>query len=202
MNFFTSDLHFYHKNIIKYSDLPYKDTKEMVAKRIKNIQSVCARYQNEKRNLYFLGDYQLSKSIELFDNTYFQIAPYFEKIYWIKGNHDNYYLYKKVTEEYGVIGLKNEYEIEIGDFKVKLLHNPADATQINNYYLHGHIHNNSYLYNDEKFQTTNNRYFYDKEKNNLFINLSIDVWNEFIVPDMIIENYIATIEKERKENEY
>lgn len=52
MRYFTSDLHFYHKNVIKYCTRPYADVNEMNEMLIKNWNEV-VRPEDE---VYIMGD--------------------------------------------------------------------------------------------------------------------------------------------------
>jgi calcineurin-like phosphoesterase family protein len=50
--YFTSDLHINHKNVIKYCNRPFPDTKEMELKLIENYNAII----NDEDTVYFLGD--------------------------------------------------------------------------------------------------------------------------------------------------
>ena len=52
MNWYTSDLHFFHRNILSYCDRPYGNVAQMNSKLIKNFNSVV----DSKDTIYFLGD--------------------------------------------------------------------------------------------------------------------------------------------------
>lgn len=49
---FTSDLHLYHENIIRFCNRPYKDIHHMTAELVKNYNSVVDHHDT----VYFLGD--------------------------------------------------------------------------------------------------------------------------------------------------
>lgn len=95
--FFTSDTHFGHKNIIKYSNRPFKDVSEMNHAMIKNI--------NEKVPhdgiLYHLGDFGFLPADELM-NIIDQINC---KIIFLDGNHDKEMSSAKVREKLSSISL-------------------------------------------------------------------------------------------------
>lgn len=77
---FTSDTHFYHRNIIKYSDRPFENIYEMNDKIIANWNSVV----KPGDTVYFLGDFSFCSkawSIELFKRLNGEVIL-------IKGNHD------------------------------------------------------------------------------------------------------------------
>lgn len=78
--FLTSDLHCYHKNIIKYCSRPFSDIEEMNAALIENWNSVVCSGDT----VWFLGDFSftnIEKSQEIFN----QLAGTKKALY---GNHD------------------------------------------------------------------------------------------------------------------
>ena len=80
MIYFISDTHFYHSNIIKYCDRPFKDTNEMNETIINNWNSIV----KNNDTIYHLGDFCLSTNDE--------IKSIFNKLngnkILIRGNHD------------------------------------------------------------------------------------------------------------------
>lgn len=80
MNYYISDLHFSHKNIIKFDDRPYQTTDQMNADLIKRWNSVAT----EKDDIYVLGDmFWDSKAAPMI------LEQLNGRIHLIKGNHDN-----------------------------------------------------------------------------------------------------------------
>lgn len=79
--FFTSDHHFGHKNIIKYSNRPFSSSEEM--------DKIMIERWNEKVKpediVYYLGDFSLSENDKYIDDIFLQLNG---KIYIMKGNHD------------------------------------------------------------------------------------------------------------------
>jgi calcineurin-like phosphoesterase family protein len=80
--YFTSDWHLFHANIIKYSNRPFKDTAEMNAAILNNLNEKVT----ENDWLYFLGDMAFTRE------TYY-LTSWLDKlrcknICVIKGNHD------------------------------------------------------------------------------------------------------------------
>lgn len=92
MYFFIADLHFYHKNIIKYDKRPFNDTEEMNVTLIENINKTCGL----KDTLWHLGDFSWAK-VEDTLNIIKQIKCH---IKFIRGNHD-YYVERAIKEYYG-----------------------------------------------------------------------------------------------------
>lgn len=81
--FFTSDLHFNHKNIINYSNRPYKDVEEMNISLINNINNKLDKVNNPI--LINCGDVVFS-NVSKYDELMSMIHA--NKIYNIIGNHD------------------------------------------------------------------------------------------------------------------
>ena len=82
MIYFTSDLHFYHKNINKYAKRPLDSVEEMNEKLIKNWNN---RIKSEDE-VYILGDFTM-KGTEYAADILSKLKG---KKYLIKGNHDNF----------------------------------------------------------------------------------------------------------------
>ena len=93
--FFTSDNHFGHTNIIKYTDRPFSSVEEMNETMIRNWNNVVT----DEDTIYHLGDFAFSRNPEQFSYRLNGV-----KIL-IKGNHDKrlpggfqeWYPYREVT---------------------------------------------------------------------------------------------------------
>ncbi len=79
---YTSDTHFYHTNIIKYSDRPFSDVNEMNEKMIHNWNQ-CVEPDDF---VYHLGDFGLFRGNRKPEDTLSRLNG---KIYLIRGNHDH-----------------------------------------------------------------------------------------------------------------
>lgn len=103
MIWFTSDHHFGHKNIIKYTSRPFGDVKEMDAELIKR--------WNEKvqpnDEVYHLGDFSLGWPKDLIR----VLNKLNGKIYLILGNHDATALKCEDRFEW----VKDYFELEVDD---------------------------------------------------------------------------------------
>ena len=157
MIYFISDTHFYHSNIIKYCNRPFKDVNEMNETIINNWNSIV----KENDTIYHLGDFCLSSDDD--------IKKIFNKLngnkILIRGNHDRKSV--KFYEEIGFTVLTCA-PIILNEYKIMLSHVPLPDAKIKEGYinLHGHIHNK--------------RISDDYPKNyseNKHINLSVDVTN-------------------------
>jgi len=123
---FTSDTHFGHSNIIKYTERPFKSVEHMDKELI--------RRWNERVNpedvVFHLGDFCFKGGTQGGENKY----TYYEqqlngKIILIKGNHDNNNSAKTIIEDMLICH---------GGKYFHLVHRPEDANS--EYNLVGHIH--------------------------------------------------------------
>jgi len=146
---FTSDFHFFHKNIIQYSGRPFKSVDEMNYKIIKNLNM----YVTHEDDLYILGDLTfLSPSKwETLGKLIRQING---RKHLILGNHDLLKPWKYV--EIGFMTVHTAVKIE----EFWLVHDPAlsEALPKSEKILCGHVHT-----------------LFKKQRNCL--NVGVDVWN-------------------------
>lgn len=103
---FTSDPHYYHKNIIRYSKRPYKDVDEMNEALIVNYNSV-VRPQD---TCYFLGDFGFADQKDL-KNVVRRLNGQKTAIL---GNHDRL----KIMLELGFGSVHQYLEIKVPDSEV------------------------------------------------------------------------------------
>ena len=144
--FFTSDLHFGHRNILEYCKRPWKTVEDMNEGLIDNWNRVVS----PAHTVYFLGDFFFTGKQKAID-----IANRLNgAIYWISGNHDKGHIKKKelLSRFEGVDKLKNirvkcviERDGSYVEFdrKVVLCHFPLLVWEgIGNgaWHLHGHSH--------------------------------------------------------------
>ena len=132
---FTSDLHFYHKNIIQYSDRPYKSVEEMNEGLISNWNGKV----NPDDTVYIIGDFifaGITKMREIHDRLN-------GKKILIKGNHDPYEAVSSVFEK-----VYDYKEIKIDEKWIILMHFPIEewhGKHRGSIHLHGHAHGTSRL---------------------------------------------------------
>lgn len=136
--FFTSDHHFGHKNINKFSNRPFNSVEEMDEELIKR--------WNEKVNpedeVYHLGDVGLISSNKL----KIILERLNGKIYLIKGNHENAALDCSSRFEW----IKDYYELSVkdkeaykGEQSIVLFHYAIkewNASHYGTWHLYGHYH--------------------------------------------------------------
>ena len=130
--FFTSDLHFGHKNIIRFDNRPFFSVEEMDNALISNWN----RKVSDEDTVYVLGDiswYNDEKTVEIFNKLRGN------KIL-IKGNHDR--AHGKVRNCFKEIA--DYKEIYVGENKIILCHYPIiffNRHHYGAYMFYGHVHN-------------------------------------------------------------
>ena len=121
--FITSDTHFNHITMIKEGWRNFKTVKEMNSVIINQWNSAVAPGDT----VYHLGDVFIGKRGHL------QLLSRLNgNIIFIKGNHDS----NSLTHVKNII-------IQHKGKDLDLVHNPADATFMGDFIIHGHIHKNS-----------------------------------------------------------
>lgn len=186
MLFFTSDLHIFHENVIRYSGRPYKDVQEMNEMLVKNWNDTVS----PDDTVYCLGDFSMAaRPVETF-------TPRLNGTkYLVPGNHDFCHSYHKKSrnpenrakwikqyEDWGWKVLEEQVELLVlGIAGFTLCHLPY-ATPFSDGYeggdkyatyrpvdygrilLCGHVH--------EKWKTR------VTPKGTLMINVGVDVWGQ------------------------
>lgn len=82
-NWFTADLHFFHKNVIQYCNRPFNNIDQMNKKLIENYNL----FVKEEDTCYFLGDLAMLGSSQIIKLTNIINKMNGKKIL-ILGNHD------------------------------------------------------------------------------------------------------------------
>ncbi len=162
MIYFTSDLHLFHANIIKYCNRPFNNVTEMNEKIIDNWNSVVKKKSDI---VYILGDvsfahYQfILEALNRLKGT---------KIL-IKGNHDR----NCNPIAHAFLAIRDYYEIHCNEIPIIMFHYPLETwnkSHRGSIHLHGHTHNL-----DNLFHSTykRNRFNVGVDVNN-FTPLSLD----------------------------
>jgi len=131
MNYYISDLHFGHANVIKFDPRPFQSLKEMHQTIINNWNAVIT----PEDDVYILGDFAWKEQIGIEI-----ISQLVGRKYLIKGNHD------KPTEELTAYfeWVKDYAMIRDCNSKVVLCHYPIahwNHQYRNSVHLYGHVHN-------------------------------------------------------------
>lgn len=143
MNFYISDMHFCHTNVIFFDNRPFTNIKEMEEGLISNWNSVVG----DNDEVYILGDF-------CFSRDYIKVGSILKRLngkkILIRGNHDN----KKVLSKLQFVdknnnigcfsGVYDYLEIEDNGHMVILSHYPIqtwNSLYRGTVHLYGHVHN-------------------------------------------------------------
>jgi len=135
-NFYVADTHYYHKNIIKYEDRPFKTVEEMNEYMIyKHNEKV-----SKEDNVYFIGDFALATP----DQTTDILLRLNGKKHLVYGNHDKVVKQNKLVQA-GFVWCRDYAVVYEGEIPVILFHYPIqvwDRKHHGSIHLYGHIHSN------------------------------------------------------------
>lgn len=113
MIWFTSDLHFYHKNVIKHCRRPFDSVEEMNRALIENWNS-CVK---KREMVWVLGDFAfagIEKTREIIEQLNGDIRC-------VRGNHDRH---AKQLIDMGFSNVYENHQIELDGMRVNLSHFP------------------------------------------------------------------------------
>lgn len=133
MIYFTADLHFGHKNIIRFDNRPFKSVEEMDRTLIERWN----KKVTDEDTVYILGDiswYSDQKTCEIF-------AKLRGKKILVMGNHDR--IHGKIKDYFEEICSYKEIALP-GNIQVVLCHYPIvffNHHHYGAYMLYGHVHN-------------------------------------------------------------
>lgn len=105
---FTSDTHFFHQNIIKYSNRPYDSVEEMN-------EAMIAEWNSKVKKgdiVYHLGDFSFAKKVE---KTMEIVERLNGSIFLIRGNHDYSQFIKAAYAHPKFINIQDLYKLKIKD---------------------------------------------------------------------------------------
>lgn len=135
MIYFTSDLHFFHSNVIEYSDRPFKDVEEMNIVLMSNWNETIGKDDE----VYILGDLTMKGPVYAND----VLGKLNGRKHLIRGNHDSF-LSKKEFNKGLLISAQDYAEIAYGGARFILFHYPIlewSGFFRGSIHLHGHQHN-------------------------------------------------------------
>ncbi len=142
MIYFTSDTHFNHANIIKYSKRPFSSVEEMNEAIIKNWNKV-VRPNDE---IFHLGDVTFGRGVG-------EIKRLNGRKTFILGNHDIHFVKNMRIAGLGHIEICHYKEIDWEKHKFILFHFPIDSwnkSRHGSIHLHGHCHTTFNKYNTNR----------------------------------------------------
>lgn len=143
MIYFTSDLHFYHKNVIKHANRPYSDEDEMNVGIISNWN----KKVKEEDEIYILGDFTM-KGTEYATAVLKRLNG---KKYLIKGNHDKFAT-QETFDNSLFEWVKDYYELQYKNTTFILFHYPIEEW---NHYFRGSIHLHGHQRNSPEYNIKN-----------------------------------------------
>lgn len=135
--FVTSDLHFNHKNIIKYTNRPWTletQTQELIDRWNSRVGLM--------DDVYHLGDFAFTSDPNYVVNILKQLNG---NIHFIRGNHDERHVWNEVMKHNlkHVAWIRDYYELKDGRNKVCMMHYPLalwNKCHYDSWMLHGHSH--------------------------------------------------------------
>lgn len=143
--FFTSDLHFFHKNIVEYSGRPWtaEEQNEEIIKRWNS-------RVGHNDTVYHLGDFAFRNDKQV-DSVIEIIKELNGQIHFIRGNHCPSRMWNKISTlaDQGLSDLRHVMEvtdykkIKIGHLQINMFHYPMevwDKMHHGAWHLHGHCH--------------------------------------------------------------
>ena len=136
-NFYVSDLHFGHANIMNHSKRNFKNVDEMDQIFIDNWNSVIT----DKDDVWILGDFSLKSH----KNAIEYLRALKGKKHLIRGNHDRDWI-KKVDLSKFFVSNENLSFISDGKHRITVCHYPMMSwphMSTNGYMVFGHIHHNT-----------------------------------------------------------
>jgi len=130
---FTSDTHFFHENILRYCNRPFRDVTEMNDVLVKNWNETVP----EDGVVFHLGDFAFGDSYEWNDI----LSRLNGRIYLILGNHDMKHIKQGFMKRFAYV--TQQMTIRVGGQSIILNHNPFLAyggAYRNVWQLFGHVH--------------------------------------------------------------
>jgi calcineurin-like phosphoesterase family protein len=157
MYYFTSDLHLGHENIIKYCNRPFNNVEEMNKEIIYNWNKTV----NDNDTVIVAGDFSFFSTSMKGNGTKTEYKEWSSLLkgnkIFIKGNHDSNNNNKSKI---------SSIVLKISKQDIFVTHRPNDIVLGYDLYLVGHVHN-----------TWKHKIINDGYRNNLLINVGVDVWD-------------------------
>ena len=163
MKYYTSDLHFGHRNILSFEadSRPFSTVEEMDTEYIK-------RWNNKVKKgdeIYILGDLSFYKG----EGTMKILRQLNGMKFLIRGNHDHLFLDDPTFDESLFVWVKDTTMIKDGDYRISLFHYPIQVWNEQHHgalHFYGHVHSNSGTMHPMKYEIPNS------------YNVGVDIWGE------------------------
>lgn len=130
--FFTSDLHFFHNNIIGYCNRPYTSVEQMNRALVDNWNSVV----DYTDTVWVLGDVSFGRP----DETAHLLRQLKGTKYLVMGNHDRKGKCEKLKWLDHFTGVYDYVRLKVDDMRFVLCHFPFRSWERGYVNLHGHMH--------------------------------------------------------------
>lgn len=133
-NYFISDTHFGHKNVMSFDNRPFNSVEENDKTLIENWNSVVSEFDD----IWFLGDlswHNATKTLKI-------LRQLNGVKHWIVGNHD-YKLLRNRDIKAEFIEITHYKEIDVDGYRVVLCHYPIvsyNGRYNHAIHLYGHVH--------------------------------------------------------------
>lgn len=137
MNFYTSDLHFHYKNIVKFSDRHLVVSKEQHNEWLVELWN---KQVGINDIVYHLGDFCFDHKLSALTWLVSQLNG---RIVLLEGNHDDARMFKKLKEQNLIQNWHQYHSIKIAGNKVRMFHFPIacwNGQHHGTWHLHGHSH--------------------------------------------------------------
>jgi len=177
---FSADTHYFHTNIIKYTNRPFRYYDEMNEALIANWNG-CVR---DDDHIYFLGDFSLGNP----DCSKAIVCRLKGKKYWILGNHDHRPVVKKISQYFEWV--KDVYLLTVQDRPQNQLiwlshyaHFTWPHKDYGSWHLFGHSHG--------MLRTLSNSFGMKA------LDVGVDCWDYQPVSYELIKEKMATIKEEK-----
>jgi calcineurin-like phosphoesterase family protein len=138
---FTSDLHFFHDNVVEYSNRPWT-AEEQTEKLIE----IWNKQVKKNDNVYHLGDFAFARKKKDFEKVKELILRLNGRKHFIVGNHCDEKIWQMIEDDSSIAVWVRDYaKIKIQNQKVILCHyafRTWDCAHHGSYNLYGHSHGN------------------------------------------------------------
>ncbi len=172
MNYYISDMHLGHKNVLQYDGRPFEDVEEMDRMLIENWNARVT----DNDDVWILGDFCYRSD----KDPSFYLKKLKGKKHLIIGNHDKATMQSASAKNY-LESIENLQYIKDGEHYVVLCHFPIVdwyAKRKGAYHVHGHVHNHR---NDE-FE------YLRKQERALNAGCMINYYTPMTLKELIINN--------------
>ncbi|MDE6946253.1 MAG: hypothetical protein K2P14_03600 [Anaeroplasmataceae bacterium] len=172
MKYYIADLHFGHKNILKFENRPFETVEEMT----EGYVQIWNNKIKKGDEVYILGDFSFYKGEE----TNKILKRLNGQKFLIKGNHDHMYLADDNFDTSLFVWIKDTHMLKDGDHRILLFHFPIQVWNKQHHgslHFYGHVHSNTGTMHPMKYEIPNS------------YNVGIDILKEPMTKTEILKFY-------------